>query len=262
MPLANQVKRTRTRAGNRKVELSRGTHTRLAARRSGKTARREWNRRGLKPVRFARLRSALSIIERRDDGHHVVAFDPTEREAEGGRRLQRRSPRGREAPRQTRGRRVVREGEDDLDEIVRSSRRRAMTTDAMTGGDVDKIQIEVGAVKALQAKHGIYRGAAWMVGLSLLMWWIPILGPAVAGYIGGRKAGGPLRAAIAAILPISMVFGSFAVLASSTAAVPAAVRVGRTGPWYVNVVSTVTSLMLMMPSPLRSEYVDGRPHIP
>jgi len=28
-----------------------------------------------------------------------------------------------------------------------------------------------------------------MVGLSLLLWWVPVLGPATVGYIGGRKSG-------------------------------------------------------------------------
>jgi len=223
--MANLVRSRKARAQGTKTGNAHGAHSRLAAGRPDRSARRDWNKRGHRPLRFARLRAALSILEKRQDGHHVVAYDPTEREAEGGaRRAQRRSPRGREAPRQTRGRRVMREGEEDLEEVVRTSRRRAVKTEGLAEGDVDKIQIEVGAVSALQARHGVKRGAFWIVLLSLLLFWIPILGPAVAGYVGGRKAGTPLRAAIAALIPIAIAFGALAALAGATSVVPAMVR--------------------------------------
>jgi len=225
MLLANLVESRKARSRKSNDRRPRAAHARLAARPRRSPARREWNRRGLAPVRFARLRSALSILERRADGHHVVAYDPTEREADGpARRGQRRSPRGRDEIRQTRGKRVLREGEEDLEEVVRTSRRRQMKPAGLNEDAVDKIQIEVGSVSALQAKHGVYRGAFWITLLSLLLWWIPVLGPAVAGYVGGRKAGTPLRGAVAALIPISVAFGAFAVLASTTAGVPAAVR--------------------------------------
>jgi hypothetical protein len=167
----------------------------------------------------------LTILERRGDGHHVVAFDPSERDAEpSGRRAQRRSPRGREEPRVTRGRRVLREGEEDLDEVVRTSRRRAVKTAGLADGEGDKIQIEVGAVKGLESKRGVKRGAFWIVALSLLLFWIPVLGPAVAGYVGGRKAGTPLRALFAAVIPIMGAFAALAAVAASTSTVPALVR--------------------------------------
>lgn len=40
-----------------------------------------------------------------------------------------------------------------------------------------------------------------MTVLSLLLSWLPVLGPLVAGFVGGRKAGGVGRAVLAAILP-------------------------------------------------------------
>ena len=30
----------------------------------------------------------------------------------------------------------------------------------------------------------------WMIGLSILLFWIPTVGPLIAGFVGGRKAGG------------------------------------------------------------------------
>lgn len=48
-------------------------------------------------------------------------------------------------------------------------------------------------------------GSAWMIGLSLVLGWIPIVGPLVAGFVGGRRAGSPRAAAVAAILPALIV---------------------------------------------------------
>ncbi len=225
MLLANLVESRKARARKSNDRRPRAAHARLAARPRKSPAKKAWNKRGLPPVRFARLRSALSIVERRADGHHVVAYDPTERDAVGAaRRGQRRSTRGHEEIRQTRGKRVMREGEEDLEEVVSTSRRRQMKPRELAEDRVDKIQIEVGSVSGLQAKHGVYRGAFWITLLSLLLWWVPVLGPAVAGYVGGRKAGTPLRGAVAALIPISIAFGALALLSSTTSAVPAAVR--------------------------------------
>ena len=47
----------------------------------------------------------------------------------------------------------------------------------------------------------------WMVGLSILLFWIPTVGPLVAGFVGGRKAGGIGPAFVAAIIPAVLVAG-------------------------------------------------------
>jgi hypothetical protein len=48
--------------------------------------------------------------------------------------------------------------------------------------------------------------AAWMFGLSILLFWLPIVGPLIAGFVGGRKAGTVGNAILAALLP-GIVFG-------------------------------------------------------
>lgn len=45
----------------------------------------------------------------------------------------------------------------------------------------------------------------WMVGLSILLFWIPTVGPLIAGFVGGRKAGGVGSAIVAAIIPAILV---------------------------------------------------------
>lgn len=42
--------------------------------------------------------------------------------------------------------------------------------------------------------------------LSLFLWWLPLFGQMIAGYVGGRKAGGPWRGVLAAIIPIIAIF--------------------------------------------------------
>ena len=41
----------------------------------------------------------------------------------------------------------------------------------------------------------------WMFIVSILLFWLPIAGPLIAGVVGGRKAGGVGNAVIAALLP-------------------------------------------------------------
>ena len=44
--------------------------------------------------------------------------------------------------------------------------------------------------------------------LSVLLWWLPqSAGYMVAGYVGGRRAGSPWRAAFAALIPVIIIFG-------------------------------------------------------
>jgi hypothetical protein len=41
----------------------------------------------------------------------------------------------------------------------------------------------------------------WMFLLSILLFWLPIAGPLIAGFVGGRKAGSVSNALLAVFLP-------------------------------------------------------------
>jgi len=41
----------------------------------------------------------------------------------------------------------------------------------------------------------------WMAVLSLLLFWLPLLGPLIAGFVGGRAAGSAANGLLAAVLP-------------------------------------------------------------
>jgi len=42
--------------------------------------------------------------------------------------------------------------------------------------------------------------------LSFLLWWIQPAGPMIAGYVGGRRAGSPIKAVVAALLPVLAIY--------------------------------------------------------
>ena len=56
------------------------------------------------------------------------------------------------------------------------------------------------------AKRGIGPAMGWMVGLSIALSWIPLLGGLIAGFVGGRKAGGVRSALAAVFLPGIVLF--------------------------------------------------------
>ena len=47
----------------------------------------------------------------------------------------------------------------------------------------------------------------WMFVLSILLFWLPVAGPLIAGFVGGRKAGNIGNAILAVILP-AILFGA------------------------------------------------------
>jgi hypothetical protein len=50
--------------------------------------------------------------------------------------------------------------------------------------------------------YSFWSGAKYCLMLSLLLWWFPLVGNMIAGYIGGRRAGGPWRGVFACVLPV------------------------------------------------------------
>ena len=59
-----------------------------------------------------------------------------------------------------------------------------------------------------QQSGSVVGAAIWMIVLSILLFWIPGIGPLIAGFVGGRKAGTLANAILAAILP-ALITGAF-----------------------------------------------------
>lgn len=52
-----------------------------------------------------------------------------------------------------------------------------------------------------QPPSSLVTAGAAMLGLSLLLFWLPILGPLIAGVVGGRMAGSAVRGVLLALIP-------------------------------------------------------------
>jgi hypothetical protein len=71
-----------------------------------------------------------------------------------------------------------------------------------------------------QSSGSILSAMAWMGGLSLLLFWLPLLGPFIAGVVGGKKAGS-VGSALAAVFLPALLFGIlFFLLATVLTGVP------------------------------------------
>lgn len=51
------------------------------------------------------------------------------------------------------------------------------------------------------SKGSILLAIIWMAVISLLLFWLPILGPLIAGLVGGKTAGSAGRGFLAALIP-------------------------------------------------------------
>lgn len=55
-------------------------------------------------------------------------------------------------------------------------------------------------------EHPILTGIWYVFILSCLLWWLPLFGQMIAGYIGGRKAGTPMKGVLVALIPVFFIF--------------------------------------------------------
>ena len=61
---------------------------------------------------------------------------------------------------------------------------------------------------------------AWILALSALLFWLPMLGSLIAGYVGGSKAGSVGRAVAAVFLPGAIVWIATILLGGLLAGIP------------------------------------------
>jgi len=63
-------------------------------------------------------------------------------------------------------------------------------------------------------KGTITAGIGWMLTISILLFWLPVLGPFVAGFVGGKKSGGVVNALVAVFAPALVVAVTLFVIAT------------------------------------------------
>ena len=66
----------------------------------------------------------------------------------------------------------------------------------------------------------ITKAMLWMLFISVLLFWLPFIGPLIAGLVGGKKAGGVGSAIIAVFLPALIVGVGVFALASVISGLP------------------------------------------
>jgi hypothetical protein len=89
---------------------------------------------------------------------------------------------------------------------------------------------------------GLARAMVWMLVLSLLLFWLPVLGMFIAGLVGGRKAGGVGTAIAAALLPALVVAVAMFFLATALTGMPVLGAIAGFGAGVLVVASVVPLL--------------------
>ena len=64
-------------------------------------------------------------------------------------------------------------------------------------------------------KGSVVAGVVWMFIISLLLFWLPVFGSLIAGFVGGKKAGGVGPAILAVFVP-AIAMGVFFFVFSTT----------------------------------------------
>lgn len=96
-------------------------------------------------------------------------------------------------------------------------------------------------------RGSVPRAMAWMLGLSVALFWAPFLGGLVAGFVGGRKAGGVGPALAAALLPGVLLFVATVLLGALLGWVPILGQLvgalATAGGWVLGFVNVVPLLI-------------------
>ncbi len=88
----------------------------------------------------------------------------------------------------------------------------------------------------------ILSGTLWMIGLAILLFWLPVIGPLIAGFVGGRKSGGVGAALISSIIPALLAAGLLLLIGSVIGA-PLLGAIAGAGLFIILLVETVPMMI-------------------
>ena len=94
-----------------------------------------------------------------------------------------------------------------------------------------------------EKKGSVLVGLFWMILLSILLCWLPFVGPLLAGVVGGKKAGGVGNALLAVLLPAILFGVVLFALATTLTGLPVIGAVAGAGG-FILAVSQVGPLLL------------------
>src|SRR5205807_780068 len=96
--------------------------------------------------------------------------------------------------------------DDEDDRPSRRSRGRPRPRAPHPGVYRIEVDNEVGRFHGDGAPFSFWSSSRVILILSFLLWWIQPAGPMIAGYVGGRRAGSPIKAVIAALMPVFAIY--------------------------------------------------------
>ena len=114
------------------------------------------------------------------------------------------------------------------------------------------------------APFSFWSGVRYVLVLSVLLWWLPTVGQMISGYVGGRRTGAPWKGALAAIIPLAVIFaagfaidhGYFGLRTDMFSSLPTTISQGVSGsipamaPYVDFVVQYVASFVVAMSTTL------------
>jgi hypothetical protein len=65
---------------------------------------------------------------------------------------------------------------------------------------------EIKRYRDLKVPYSFWSAVKYSFILTVLLWWLPVFGQMVAGFVGGRRAGTPWKGVLAALVPLTILF--------------------------------------------------------
>src|SRR2546426_7636447 len=97
--------------------------------------------------------------------------------------------------------------DEEEDEPARGGRKTKTGAESHTPGVYGMgVENEAGRFHGEGPPFSFWSSSRVILILSFLLWWIQPAGPMIAGYVGGRRAGSPIKGVIAALMPIFAIY--------------------------------------------------------
>ena len=90
--------------------------------------------------------------------------------------------------------------------------------------------------------RGVWPAWLWMFILAVLLSWLPFIGPAIAGFVGGMQAGNVGSALVAGIIP-SVIVGALVLLLGTVIGLPLLAGLIGAGVFMVLILGTLPLLL-------------------
>ena len=82
----------------------------------------------------------------------------------------------------------------------------------------------------------------WMAVLSLLLFWLPLLGPLIAGFVGGQTAGSAGRGILAALIPVVILCVILFAFSTALVGLPVVGFIFSLGLFFIFVIQSIPLL--------------------